>query len=240
MIDLWKHSIELKLGAPVYWWPLPRVNPLCEPGSIRMSWKVSFSDEAYTSLLSTEIKAQWGGHILFLDMPGWQASDYRRRCVPVSRMPNTPTMLPLHNINATSVDSSVPGQISAMNLGGNDPRLHSTLLSPPQGLSLGSQGDQAGDILEAQRQLREIYWCVDKVWTEPSQTWLCTLSQISDDRSLCKLLSKEFKKVHGLRGQIFSWKKCTGVDFISVRVGLSLADFSLFSNGYLTLRLSNI
>ena len=159
--------------------------------------------------------------------------------MPVSRIPNTPTILPLHNINATSDDSSVPRQMSAINLGGNDPRLHSTLLSPPQGLSLGTQGDQAGDILEAQRQLREIYWCVDKVWTEPSQTWLFTLSQISDDRLLCKLLSKEFKKVHGLRGQIFSWKKCTGVDFISVRVGLSLAGFSLFSNGYPTLRLSN-
>ena len=170
----------------------------------------------------TKFEAQWNGHTLYVDVPKSQASAYRKHCVPRSRMPNNPDVLRLYNISTTSAGSA-PEQSSITGLQGNDAQLQPTLQVSPQELPPGTHSNQASSVSTAQQQSREIYWCVDRVWTEPSETWLCVLNQISDDRLLYKLLSDEFRKVHGLRGRIFSWKRCTSVDFISVRAGLPLA-----------------
>lgn len=179
-------------------------------------------DVGHDSMMCTEIEAQWSGHTLFVDVPNSQANAYRKRCVPLSRMPRDPDLLRLYNISTTPAGSA-PERTIITGLRGNDAQLHPNFEVSPQDLPPSTQSAQAGGVLTSQQQSREIYWCVDKVWTEPSETWLCTLNQISDDSLLYKRLSDGFRKVHGLRGQIFSWRTCTSVDFISVRASLPLA-----------------
>ena len=172
----------------------------------------------------TKIEAQWSGHTLSVNVPNSQASAYRKRCVPISRIPNNPDVVRLYHISTTSAGSASE-QTSITGHRGSDAQLHPTAQVSPQGLQPGTQSDQAGGVSTAQQQSREIYWCVDKVWTEPSETWVYILKKISDDSLLYKLLSDKFRKVQGLRGQMFSWKRCTRVDFISVRADLPLANF---------------
>ena len=171
---------------------------------------------------------QWSGHTFHLDMPNAEASAYRKRCTPVSRVPNIPEVLPIHE-TSTGPAGSVSEQSSTMDLRRNALPSYTTPQSPPQGRPPDSESNEAGGVLPVERQLK-IYWCVDKVWTEPSQTRLCTLSGISNDRQLCKELLDELKNVQGLPGQVFSWKTCTRVDFISVRATFTLASPQRFSN----------
>ena len=63
----------------------------------------------------------------------------------------------------------------------------------------------------------EIYWCVDKAWSEPPITKLCSLQeakQIFDDKALCERLIKDYNKIRTWKGRWLSWKSCLGVDFI--------------------------
>ena len=180
----------------------------------------------HNSIIFTDIEAQWSGHTLYVDVPNLEASAYRKRCVPISRIPNNSDVVRLYHME-TSSDGSASEQTSITGHRGNDAQLHPSFQVSLQGLSPGTQSNLAGDVSTAQQQSREIYWCVDKVWTEPSETWLCILKKISDDRLLYKLLSDKLRKVQGLRS-MFSWKSCTRVDFISVRADLPLASLRYF------------
>lgn len=64
---------------------------------------------------------------------------------------------------------------------------------------------------------KEIFWCVDEPWTEPTRTLLCSIRnvhQIPDDDTLCKRLSQEYNRVRGGLRSLFSWKKCMDVKFV--------------------------
>jgi hypothetical protein len=67
---------------------------------------------------------------------------------------------------------------------------------------------------------KEIYWCVDRPWTEPNETLLSTLinsEAIRDDAELYKKLKIEYIKTRGwFRHYLLSWKTCTSVDFVKV------------------------
>jgi hypothetical protein len=78
---------------------------------------------------------------------------------------------------------------------------------------------------------KEIYWCVDKAWSEPKETRLCSLQieqqptidgqavrYIADDSILCQCLLDEYRRVRTWKGRIFSWKRCLGVEFINVYI----------------------
>lgn len=70
----------------------------------------------------------------------------------------------------------------------------------------------------SQVKARQLYWCVDKSWVEPSETWLCIENphQISEDRILCTRLKESYDRIRGLRGRYLSWKTCLGIKFTSV------------------------
>ena len=66
---------------------------------------------------------------------------------------------------------------------------------------------------------KDVFWCVDKAWSEPAQTLLCSIpdkDEFLDDDSLCKRLSQEYDRVRGRFAVLFSWKKCMDVRFIKV------------------------
>lgn len=68
------------------------------------------------------------------------------------------------------------------------------------------------------RPISELYWCVDKAWLEPSETWLCIedAHTLEDDRNLCSRLNEQYRQVRGFRGRFLSWKTCLRVEFTSV------------------------
>jgi hypothetical protein len=68
---------------------------------------------------------------------------------------------------------------------------------------------------------KDIHWCVDRSWSEPKETYLCSIQnvhQIRDDSILCQRLKNEYQRVRTWKGRIFSWKRCLGVEFINVRL----------------------
>ena len=88
-------------------------------------------------------------------------------------------------------------------------------------LPSGSQSPERPGVLMVggppQSSYKEIYWCVDRAWTEPRSTKLCSLREhpeIRDDKSLCEILIKEYNRVRAWKGRIFSWKSCLGIEFI--------------------------
>jgi hypothetical protein len=69
----------------------------------------------------------------------------------------------------------------------------------------------------------QIYWCVDRSWSEPTRTDLCIITKtrgVRSDSDFFKRLKQDYDRVRGLRGRIFSWKKCMEVKFVHVRFTL--------------------
>jgi hypothetical protein len=67
---------------------------------------------------------------------------------------------------------------------------------------------------------KEVYWCVDKPWTELQETMLSVLpntQDIEDDAEFYKKLNAEYIRTRGqLRHHLFSWKTCVSIEFIKV------------------------
>lgn len=143
--------------------------------------------------------------------------------MPVSSLPASSNGLPIYHHNSSSHTASQPSNIDVSQANqrpiGLLPARTQPILSPGPG-----QNQSVGPLSGHQR-LRDIYWCVDKVWTEPSQTLLRTLSQTQDDELLCQQLKSTYEEVHGLRGRLFSWKTCTSIDFVSVSPSIDPLNF---------------
>lgn len=172
----------------------------------------------------TKSELQWSGHTFHYDVPNAEADAYRKICTPVSRIPESHELSSLPSSQETSTEpaGSVSERRSTTDLRRRGSRSYPTPQGPSRSPPQRTRNSQEGGRIPVGQRL-EIYWCVDKVWTDPSQTRLCTLSQIRNDRQLCKKLFDNLQKVQGLRGRILSFKKCTRVDFISVRAGFLLA-----------------
>ena len=68
-----------------------------------------------------------------------------------------------------------------------------------------------------QASYKEIYWCVDKAWSEPQRTKLCSLQEhpeIRDDEALYERLIQEYNGIRTWKGRLLSWKSCLGIEFI--------------------------
>ena len=128
-------------------------------------------------------------------------------------------MLPLHSIHLNALESnSGTASTSARGVGswdqGSCNQLSSQLQSTASGRATRSSTTQI------RQSVSEIYWCAEKSWSEPPETWLrsiCNVRQITDDGLLCKRLMDEYQTVRGIKGRLFSWKTCLDVHFIRVR-----------------------
>ena len=204
------------------WRPFPQGHRLCSPGNARVSW---FSSNKQ----------------LYIDVPDAQAQAYKDRCQAVSDIAE----VPLHPHQSDSPEAALnmytEPQASSPFVVDINPSNNEHELSP---LPAGSQSSgKAGVMVPGglpRSSYKEIYWCVDRAWTEPRSTKLCSLREhpeIQDDKSLCELLIKEYNKVRAWKGRIFSWKSCLGIEFIKfartsagrdniIRVQIGLPPFS--------------
>jgi hypothetical protein len=69
-----------------------------------------------------------------------------------------------------------------------------------------------------QSRFLEIYYCVDKPWSERSITLVRPLpvNDSLQDIEFCRQLLEDYYAVRGFRGRWFSWKTCVDVKFINV------------------------
>ena len=210
LLDLCKAAVENVVGQPVDWWPLSFGARNCPPNHSRISWL-------------------WFDQRLYIDVPHASAQAYKSRCQALSDI-EMPSFQP--------PQSSAPGTHTSIS-GNHRPDSSAVNTNSPTGdssasasrLRSGRRRDNQLDnhsthTVDQSRRLsyKEIYWCVDKAWTEPRSTILCSLPKhtevhddgvIRDDESLYRRLLKEYNRVRSWKGRIFSWKSCLGIEFIS-------------------------
>lgn len=142
---------------------------------------------------------------------------YKEKCCTIlSSLPPGP-LLPMSNTETSSFVSG-SGQSTSSN---TVIRQHSTnKWFRPSGIGSGPIPIASASASQSDSQVssKQLYWCVDKAWVEPSETWLCIEDphRIAEDRILCLRLKDLYDSVRGLRGRYLSWKACLGIKFTSV------------------------
>ena len=198
-VDQCKQRVEEWLGHSVDWRPFKQGHRSCTPGNSRISW--------YSS-----------NKKLYIDVPDAQAQAYKDSCQAVSDIAEVP--LHPHQSNSSGSVSHIylDRQVSSPFVVNMNSSTNEYELAPSPS---GSQNPERPGVLVAggtpRTSYKEIYWCVDRAWTEPRSTKLCSLREnpdICDDKSLCELLIQEYNRVRAWKGRIFSWKSCLGIEFI--------------------------
>ena len=195
-VDQCKQRVEARVGHPVDWRPFKQGHRSCPPGNSRVSW--------YSS-----------NKKLYIDVPDALAQAYMDRCLAVSDIAEA-ALYPHQSNSPDAVSHMYPDrQVPSPFVINIDPSTDENQLPS------GSQSPQWSGVTVTdgppRTSYKEIYWCVDRAWTEPRSTTLCSLQEhpeIRDDKSLCELLIKEYNRVRTWKGRIFSWKSCLGIEFI--------------------------
>lgn len=157
------------------------------------------------------ISLQWTKKYLYVDVPRTRGISYRQHCLPMSRIPENSAILPLYS--GRSGLTPFASQTPLIPPGFRPDHQH---VHPPLQSSIQTLVAPQSNSSRAQQTSKEIYCCIDKVWTEPSQTLLHSSTQIDNDDALYKFLNQRYIKVQGWVGRIFSWKTCTDLNFVQV------------------------
>ena len=90
------------------------------------------------------------------------------------------------------------------------------------GQSAGGQGQASSNPVV--NTTAEMYWCIDKIFADPSETVLCFIPEVGalkDDYELYTQVNRAIRRSSGrfLTGwflNFMSWKRCTKVEFVKV------------------------
>lgn len=129
-------------------------------------------------------------------------------CLP--RTTGNIPLLPITNQQSSSTQRStnIPLGTISQPVGSNS--------QPPLGnVALRAQSST----LPPPRGSRDIYWCVEKTFTEPTENHLFSIlssDTLNDDEELYHRVNQAISSSRGPIGWWFSWKRCTEVDFIEV------------------------
>lgn len=151
-----------------------------------------------------------------------EAEIYRQSCHTIPRISrgHSDLSLPRHQ---QDVQSSKAGKVANIDLP-IDPGHR----RPNSSSSQGNTGEQLVNTLTQDDTLqekghtsKEIYWCVDRPWTELHETLLSVLQNsqdIRDDADFYMKLKYEYVKIRGqFRHHFLSWKTCISIEFIKVK-----------------------
>jgi hypothetical protein len=154
---------------------------------------------------------------LHIDIDATKAIDFRDWCEGLTRKKPSSPLLPTHNApntsnnSATSPQGSVYSSIQMQNV---PPVSTNTSTVTPLNATTPTGRSNTPTALT-----RNLYWCIDRCWSEPAQTHrrIVEDSHLQDDVSLFRALRREYVSVRGWSGQVFSWKTCQDIAFIKVR-----------------------
>ncbi|KAI1390684.1 kinase-like domain-containing protein [Hypoxylon trugodes] len=195
-LDQFRLEAELRLGRSIDWHPLPPLVKPCAEGSERVVW-------------------QWGARELSIVLSDRDALYYKLTCVPI--FGGGEPILPLSTQQAKVKSTAAHTQGSS-----------APPSQPTQSTNNSSQEQVQNNpsLTSTPGQSKQLYWCVDRVFSEPLQTVLFPIREIQglqDDEQFYLKVNKRFNKVRGgkARGWVtdfFSWKRCTEVNFIKFHV----------------------
>ena len=215
LLDRCKDLVEKRVGHQVSWRPFKDGTRWCPQGYSRISW-------------------YWSSTKLYIDVPTTQAEAYKSRCQPISNITEpvshpSQSGYPGSSPSGQQVDSNSIAIPTGSSVGGYPwPSLTSGSQSQNARNSLYNNGPVNTSHLSVQAEYKEIYWCIDRAWSEPRSTKLCSLREnpdICDDESLYESLIKEYNRVRAWKGRLLSWKSCLGIEFIKfVRTSTSHND----------------
>lgn len=96
-----------------------------------------------------------------------------------------------------------------------------TNLGQPSQSSLGTNAlaSTISSVLRTTVSTKDIYWCIERNFTEPTEIYLSPVRNVEtlDDERLFHQVNKAIDSTEGWVRQLFSWKRCTAIDFVQVR-----------------------
>lgn len=136
---------------------------------------------------------------------------YILTCFPVTT--NNVPLLPLTQQGLKAQQAAKPG--SSMQ--------HANLEQPSQS-SLGTNvlTANAPPAVQTSVNTKDIYWCIERNFTEPTEIYLSPIqnAETLDDEQLFCQVNKAIDSTEGWVRRLFSWKRCTAIDFVQVRNAL--------------------
>ncbi|KAF5644454.1 serine threonine kinase [Fusarium sp. NRRL 52700] len=188
--DTTRLKIEEWIGRPIDWAPFHQPLPRLDAGGYTAAWK-------------------WHGVELALALSREEFDRYKATCfaVTTNNVPLLPlTRQALKSQQAAKSSSSVQpinlGQPSQSSLGPN-------VLANTVPLTVQTSVDT-----------KDIYWCIEKNFTEPTEIYLSPIqnAEMLDDEELFRQVNKAISSTEGWIRRLFSWKRCTAIDFVQFLV----------------------
>ncbi|RKL28355.1 hypothetical protein BFJ72_g12586 [Fusarium proliferatum] len=206
--DALRLKIEEWTGRPIDWAPFRQPLPRLDAGGYMATWKASFA--CSTNKLSHNNTFQWHGVELALALSRDEFDRYKATCFPVTT--NNVPLLPLTRQGHKAQQMAKP--VSSMQ---------------PANLGQPSQSSPATNILAANAppavqttvHTKDIYWCIERNFTEPTEIYLSPIENaetLGDDEQLFRQVKKAIGSTEGWVRRLFSWKRCTAIDFVQVRL----------------------
>ncbi|KAH6959429.1 kinase-like domain-containing protein [Fusarium avenaceum] len=188
--DTWKLKIEEWTGRPIDWAPLKQPLPRLDAGGYMAAWK-------------------WHGVDLSLALSQDDFDRYRAMCFPVTT--NSIPLVPLTRQGLKAQKAAKP----------NFPMQSGNHNQPSQS-SLGTNVFAASvpPAVPTSVDTRDIYWCIERNFTEPTEIYLSPIqhAETLDDEQLFHQVNKAIGSTEGWIRRLFSWKRCTAIDFVQFLV----------------------
>ena len=164
---------------------------------------------------------QWHTHDLWVDLPTSVVEMYRTKCCrPISALSPADPILPQFNPPTQPSDADSIKTMKLTNIGDTNSQKPNVQGLAAQAGAAATSTVTALAVNQSGKMGNQLYWCVDRAWVEPSETWLCTenADMLDNDQQLCNRLNQHYRRVRGFRGRFLSWKECLGVEFRSVSI----------------------
>ncbi|RBA18502.1 serine/threonine protein kinase [Fusarium proliferatum] len=189
-LDLLRQKLERWAGRPIDWAPLSQPLPKLDADGYMATW-------------------EWHGAELALALSRDEFDRYKATCFPVTT--NNIPLLPLTRQGLKAQQATKPSS-----------HMQSASLGQP------SQSSPSTNILAANAppavktsvDTKDIYWCIERNFTEPTEIYLSPIenAEMLDDEQLFRQVNKAISSTEGWVRRLFSWKRCTEIDFVQFLV----------------------
>ncbi|PNP79455.1 hypothetical protein FNYG_07071 [Fusarium nygamai] len=188
--DTVRLKIEEWSGRPIDWAPLQQPLPKLGTGDYMATWK-------------------WHGIDLSLALSQDEFDRYKPTCFPVTT--NNVPLLPLTRQGLKAQQASKPSS-----------SMQPTNIGQPFQSSLGTNAvaSTISSVLRTTVNTKDIYWCIERNFTEPTEIYLSPIqnAETLDDEQLFRQVNKAIRSTEGWIRRLFSWKRCTAIDFVQFLV----------------------
>ncbi|RKL01723.1 hypothetical protein BFJ71_g5052 [Fusarium oxysporum] len=188
--DTLRLKIEEWTGRPIDWAPLNQPLPKLDAGGYMAIWK-------------------WHGIDLFLTLSQDEFDRYKATCFSVTT--NGIPLLPLTQQDLKAQQAAKPSS-----------SMQPTKLRQPSHSSFGTNvlTGNVSSAIQTSVDTKDIYWCIERNFTEPTEIYLSPIqnAETLDDEQLFHQVNTAIGSTEGWIRRLFSWKRCTAIDFVQFLV----------------------